>query len=231
MKKLLLILLCLPMIGFGQCILGDCKNGFGEYRFPNGDIYEGNWCGGLMHGEGTYTSFDGTMIKSFWENGLDNSGKLTEEQKQQLYTTKEIFVNECYEHYEDIEIEEEIEEEDDEDVFIVVENMPVFCNYVMSDINTVIEYCGDEALIKYISKNVKYPPIAKEYNITGKVYTSFIVDKSGSVTNVKVVRGVDKNLDAESVRVIKSMPKYKPARQRGENVRVQFTIPINFTLN
>ena len=223
MKKLLLILLCLPIIGFGQdtsilygCFSGDCKNGFGEYRFPNGDIYEGNWCGGLMQGEGTYTSFDGTMIKSFWENGLDNSGKLTEEQKQQLYTTKEIFVNECYEHYEEIEIE--IEEEDDEEFFMVVENMPEFPG-------------GDRGLMKYIQNNVKYPPIAREYNITGKVYVSFIVDKSGSVTNVKIVRGVDENLDAEAMRVVKSLPKYKPGKQRGKSVRVMFTIPINFTLN
>ena len=116
--------------------------------------------------------------------------------------------------------DEEIEiiEEDDEEIFMVVENMPKFPG-------------GDLGLMKYIQKNVKYPPIAKEYNITGKVYISFVVDKSGSVTNVKVVRGVDKNLDAEAVRVIKSLPKYKAGKQRGKPVRVMFTVPINFTLN
>jgi len=112
----------------------------------------------------------------------------------------------------------DIEEEDDDEVFMVVENMPEFPG-------------GDLGLMKYIQKKVKYPPIAKEYNITGKVYISFVVDKSGSVTNVKVVRGVDKNLDAEAVRVIKSLPKYKPGKQRGKAVRVMFTVPINFTLN
>ena len=117
---------------------------------------------------------------------------------------------------EDEEIE--IEEEDDDEFFMVVENMPEFPG-------------GDLGLMKYIQKNVKYPAIAKEYNITGKVYVSFIVDKSGSVTNVKVVRGVDKNLDAEAVRVVKLLPKYKPGKQRGKAVRVMFTIPINFTLN
>ena len=117
---------------------------------------------------------------------------------------------------EDVEIE--IEEEDDDEFFMVVENMPEFPG-------------GDLGLMKYIQKNVKYPAIAKEYNITGKVYVSFIVDKSGKVTNVKVVRGVDKNLDAEAVRVVKSLPKYKPGKQRGKSVRVMFTIPINFTLN
>lgn len=117
---------------------------------------------------------------------------------------------------EDVEIE--IEEEDDEEFFMVVENMPEFPG-------------GDSGLMKYIQKNVKYPAIAKEYNITGKVYVSFIVDKKGSVTNVKIVRGVDKNLDAEAMRVVKSLPKYKPGKQRGKSVRVMFTIPINFTLN
>jgi len=117
---------------------------------------------------------------------------------------------------EDEEIE--IEEEDDDEFFMVVENMPEFPG-------------GDLGLMRYIQKNVKYPAIAKEYNITGKVFVSFIVDKSGSVTNVKVVRGVDKNLDAEAVRVVKSLPKYKPGKQRGKAVRVMFTIPINFTLS
>ena len=112
----------------------------------------------------------------------------------------------------------EIEEDDDEEFFMVVENMPEFPG-------------GDLGLMKYIQNNVRYPPIAKEYNITGKVYVSFIVDRSGSVTNVKVVRGVDKNLDAEAVRVVKSLPKYKPGKQRGKPVRVMFTIPINFTLS
>jgi protein TonB len=112
----------------------------------------------------------------------------------------------------------EIEEESDDEFFMVVENMPLFPG-------------GDLGLMKYIQKNVKYPPIAKEYNITGKVFVSFIVDKSGSVTNVKIVRGVDKNLDAEAMRVVKSLPKYKPGKQRGQAVRVMFTIPINFTLN
>jgi periplasmic protein TonB len=112
----------------------------------------------------------------------------------------------------------EIEEESDEEFFMVVENMPEFPG-------------GDAGLMKYIQKNVKYPPIAKEYNITGKVYVSFIVDKSGSVTDVKIAKGVDKSLDAEAVRVVKSLPKYKPGKQRGKAVRVMFTIPINFTLN
>ena len=111
-----------------------------------------------------------------------------------------------------------VEEESDDEFFMVVEDMPAFPG-------------GDLGLMKFIQRNVKYPPIAKEYNIEGKVYISFIVDKSGLVTNVKIVRGVDKNLDAEAVRVVKLLPKYKPGKQRGKPVRVMFTIPINFTLS
>ena len=132
----------------------------------------------------------------------------------------------------EVEIENEVEieetdtdedeiveiEEDDEEFFMVVENMPEFPG-------------GDLGLMKFIQKNVRSPAIAKEYNITGKVYVSFIVDKQGSVTNVKIVRGVDKNLDAEALRVVSSLPSYKPGKQRGKAVRVMFTIPINFTLN
>ena len=132
----------------------------------------------------------------------------------------------------EVEIENEVEieetdtdedeiieiEEDDEEFFMVVENMPEFPG-------------GDLGLMKFIQKNVRYPAIAKEYNITGKVYVSFIVDKQGKVTNVKIVRGVDKNLDAEALRVVSLLPKYKPGKQRGKKVRVMFTIPINFTLN
>ena len=112
----------------------------------------------------------------------------------------------------------EIEEESEEEFFMVVENMPEFPG-------------GDLGLMKYIQKNVKYPPIAKEYNITGKVYVSFIIEKDGSVSEVKVVRGVDKNLDAEAIRIIKSLPKYKAGKQRGKPVRVMLTLPINFQLN
>ncbi len=111
------------------------------------------------------------------------------------------------------------EEEDDEDeVLMVVEHMPVFPG-------------GDLGLMKFIRDKVKYPPIAKENDITGKVYVTYVVNKKGKVTNVKVIRGVDKYLDAEAIRVVKLLPYTKPGLQRGKPVNVQYTIPINFTLN
>jgi protein TonB len=113
---------------------------------------------------------------------------------------------------------EQEEEEDSDEVFMVVEQMPVFPG-------------GDLGLMKFIQKTVKYPPIAKENDITGKVFVTYVVNKKGKVTSVKVVRGVDKYLDAEAVRVVKLLPYTAAGKQRGLPVNVQYTIPINFTLN
>ena len=123
---------------------------------------------------------------------------------------------------EDLEIEEE--EEVTDEVFVIVEDMPRFQG--CSD-----DQCTQMEIMKYIAKNTKYPPIAKENNITGRVFVSFVVDKTGKVTQVKVLRGVDKYLDAEAVRVVQSMPKFKPGKQRGKTVSVQYSVPINFKLS
>ena len=122
---------------------------------------------------------------------------------------------------EDLEIEEE--EEVTDEVFVIVEDMPRFQG-------CADDQCTQMEIMKYIAKNTKYPPIAKENNITGRVFVSFVVDKTGKVTQVKVLRGVDKYLDAEAVRVVQSMPKFKPGKQRGKTVSVQYSVPINFKL-
>ena len=113
---------------------------------------------------------------------------------------------------------EQEEEEDSDEVFMVVEQMPVFPG-------------GDLGLMKFIQKTTKYPPIAKENDITGKVFVSYVVNKKGKVINVKVVRSVDRYLDAEAVRVVKLLPYSSAGKQRSKAVNVQYTIPINFTLN
>ena len=102
----------------------------------------------------------------------------------------------------------------EEDIFQVVEDMPTF----PGDIN------------KWLGKNVKYPVIAQENNIQGRVTVQFVIERDGSITDVKVLRGVDPSLDKEAVRVVKSMPKWKPGKQRGKPVRVSYTVPINFRL-
>lgn len=116
-----------------------------------------------------------------------------------------------------VKIEEE-EEEDEQEIFQVVENDPEFPG-------------GVEALYKYLAQNIKYPQLARENNITGRVYVTFVVEKDGSVTGVRVMRDIGGGCGAEAVRVVKAMPKWKPGKQRGKNVRVQYNLPVNFSLH
>jgi periplasmic protein TonB len=116
-----------------------------------------------------------------------------------------------------VEIEEEQAVEEAE-VFFIVENMPEFPG-------------GDLELRKHIAQNIQYPEIAKENGIQGRVFVQFVVNQKGEVEQVKVVRGVDPSLDKEAIRVINSLPKWKPGSQRGKPVKVSFTVPINFQLN
>lgn len=116
-------------------------------------------------------------------------------------------------------VEVQQEEENEEIVnFYVIEEKPEFPG-------------GEAAMFQWISKNVKYPEIAKENGVQGKVFVQFVIGKEGKVTDVQVVRGVDPSLDKEAVRVIQSMPAWKPGKQRGKPVKVSFQLPINFKLS
>ena len=84
--------------------------------------------------------------------------------------------------------------------------------------------------IKFISDNIVYPSMAKESNIQGTVYVTFVVEADGSITDVKVLRGLGGGCDEEAVRVVKMMPKWNAGKQSGKSVRVQFNLPIKFTL-
>jgi protein TonB len=86
-------------------------------------------------------------------------------------------------------------------------------------------------LYEYLSQNIKYPEEAKELGIQGKVFVTFVVEKDGSITNVKVLRGIGGGCDEEAIRVVQNMPKWSPGKQRGQAVRVQFNLPVKFTLN
>ena len=89
---------------------------------------------------------------------------------------------------------------------------------------------GELALRKFIGNSIKYPVIAQENGIQGKVYVTFVVDKTGGVTSATIARGVDPSLDKEALRVVNNLPKWKPGKQRGKPVRVSYTVPINFVL-
>ena len=111
-------------------------------------------------------------------------------------------------------------EDDDEskaEVFVIVEDMPEFPG-------------GELALRQWIANNVKYPVIAAENGIQGKVYVQFVVDRDGGISNARIARGVDASLDQEALRVVNNLPKWKPGMQRGKPVRVSYTVPINFQL-
>ena len=104
-----------------------------------------------------------------------------------------------------------------EQVYTAVEQMPAFPG-------------GDAALMQYISTHINYPPMAMENNIQGRVIVQFVVTKTGKVGDVKVVRGVDRELDKEAVRVIKSLPDFIPGRMNGQAVSVWYTLPVTFRL-
>lgn len=114
-----------------------------------------------------------------------------------------------------VQVEEE--EESAQQIFTVVEEMPKFPG-------------GDAKLLEFINKGIKYPVIAQENGIQGRVICSFVVNRDGSVVDAEVVRGVDSSLDKEALRVINTMPKWTPGKQRGKAVRVKYTVPITFRL-
>lgn len=89
---------------------------------------------------------------------------------------------------------------------------------------------GFETMKKFLSDNIKYPAEALEKGISGRVYIGFVVEKDGRITDAEVKRGVEKTLDAEALRVVKIMPKWKPGKQKGEAVRVAFSVPIDYVL-
>lgn len=113
-----------------------------------------------------------------------------------------------------VEQEEEVAEEP---IFTVVESEPEFPG-------------GMEALYKYLGQNIKYPQLARENGITGKVYVTFVVEKDGSIANPRILRDIGGGCGAEAIRVVKAMPKWSPGKQRGKAVRVQFNLPVNFNL-
>ncbi len=116
----------------------------------------------------------------------------------------------------EVAVDEKPKEEETK-VFDVVEQMPEFPG-------------GPAALMKWLSDNIKYPAVAEENGIQGRVVCTFVVERDGSVTDVQVARSIDPSLDKEAIRVLKKMPKWIPGRQNGSAVRVKYTVPVTFKL-
>lgn len=114
-------------------------------------------------------------------------------------------------------VRDEEEEAEEAQIFMVVESMPEFPG-------------GEPALYRFLAENIKYPQMAKESGIQGRVFVTFVVEKDGSVTDVRVLRGIGGGCDEEAIRVVRNMPKWAPGKQRGKSVRVQYNLPVKFTL-
>ncbi|PSR05259.1 MAG: energy transducer TonB, partial [Bacteroidetes bacterium SW_10_40_5] len=110
------------------------------------------------------------------------------------------------------------EAEKDDKIFMVVEDSPTFPG-------------GEAEMMRYISNNIEYPTMEKENGIEGKVVVNFVVNENGSITNIKILKGVTKGLNEEAKRVVKTMPNWEPGEQRGKPVKVRVNLPIRFSLN
>jgi periplasmic protein TonB len=144
---------------------------------------------------------------------VDNDVKI---ENEVLFFDDQTSADDMVQAYTFVPRTEEVEKEDD--VFMIVEDMPTFRG-------------GDvQKFSDWVRERTKYPPIAQENGIQGKVFIGFVVEPDGSVSNVTILRGVDKSLDDEAIRVVKSSPKWVAGKQRGAAVRVRFSITVNFQL-
>ena len=117
----------------------------------------------------------------------------------------------------DVEIVEMEETVEEEEIFTIVEKMPTFPG-------------GEAELFKWLGKNIQYPTMAQDAGIQGVVFVTFVVEKDGSVTGVRVLRGIGGGCDEEAIRRVKQMPRWEPGEQRGKPVKVQYNLPVRFTL-
>ncbi len=142
------------------------------------------------------------------------------EDNVQLMTADQAAVEVVNEEYIEAveEVKEEVQEEEAEpEPFVVVEEMPMFPG-------------GDVELLKYIFEHTNYPEVAKENNIQGKVIVRFCVTAKGTVSQISILKGVDPELDKEAMRVVSTLPAFKPGKQGGKPVPVWYMVPINYTL-
>ncbi|MEN8136908.1 MAG: energy transducer TonB [Bacteroidota bacterium] len=131
-----------------------------------------------------------------------------------------------------VEIEDVAVDDEEEEVFNfqVVESQPVYPGCEKEPTKQAKYMCFQKSIMKHVKKNFKYPEIAKEMGIQGRVIVQFVIGKDGKIGQAKVLRGVDKNLDKEALRIVSKIPSMTPAKQRGKAVPVSFMLPITFKL-
>ena len=175
----------------------------------------GNWTERLIHMSNGISAIETREI-TYWS---DNVGEPIFEEEIIPITTSEsdgVETDEINGETKYVPVNA-IEEEDPERIFEVVEDMPDFPG-------------GQATLMKFLKENIQYPAVAKENGVQGRVIVQFVVERDGTISNVKVARGVEPNVNKEALRVVKSMPRWKPGTQRGKTVRVKFTVPVMFRL-
>ncbi|MFW6019813.1 MAG: energy transducer TonB [Bacteroidales bacterium] len=110
-----------------------------------------------------------------------------------------------------------VQAQDEEEIFSVVEDAPQFPG-------------GEKARVNFIKDNLEYPESARKNNVEGTIYITFVVEQDGSISEVELLRGIEESCNKEALKVVKSMPKWRPGKQRGKAVRVRFNMPIRFKL-
>ena len=204
------VLLMLPVVAFAIIMASACKNDeIQDSQQQTTVTYESSsnvisQMPGVKPDADGDVSINGKKVSKILVNGEEVDEKT-------MAMIKELIAAQ----HADAEIE--IVESDEEEVFMVVEDMPEFPG-------------GTAGLLEYLRANIRYPAGCRENNIQGRVLISFVVEKDGSIVEPEVVKSVDEELDAEAIRVISNMPKWKPGTQRGEPVRVKYTVPVNFRL-
>ena len=160
-------------------------------------------------------------LETAQQEKIELEKRLTELEKKQseLKESNESFSNQNEEYRNKInELYRNNSQPKVEKIFSFVEESPEFPG-------------GEEKLMKFLTTNLKYPQIARENAVEGNVYVKFIIEKDGSITNIQVARGIGYGCDQEAVRVVKTMPKWEPGKQRGTPVRSRFILPFKFKLN
>lgn len=147
---------------------------------------------------------EGSSVE-YWPNGSVK--------RKSIYEEGKLTIDSCF-----LENGSYTECEVSNEIFYVVETMPSFSNG------------GEEKLYEFLGKNIRYPQGAKEFGTQGRVYVQFVIEKTGDVVDIEVVKGIGDGCDKESLRVVKAMPKWNPGYQRGKPVRVKYTLPIVYRL-
>lgn len=200
------------------------ENGRGMITYTNGQKFIGYFKNGVPHGHGTFYDANGKVLyDGEYKNGIrvsDTDYKTNGEVESTKTSNQgEVATNNVHSPQDKPTKAAETTKGADADnrIYDVTDEMPSYPG-------------GISALMNYLSSNIVYPRESEENGIQGRVLCSFVVEKNGSISNVRIERSVDKLLDAEAIRVIKKMPRWIPGKMRGSNIRVKFTLPITFRL-